>query len=299
MITVLGSINMDLIANVTRLPKPGETVAGNSFVTAPGGKGANQALAARRAGAAVTMAGACGEDEFAVPALTYLRYDGVNLERVKSASTATGVALIFVGGDGENVIAIVPGANAKVSVEDAKAAVAAMNRGDILMLQMEIPPEVIEAGLRAAREKGVVTVVNIAPLTADARRLAGLADIVIANETEFELFAGKSGLDDEAREAEMLKINRDARQTIIVTLGADGVVAARDGQILRARSLDIEPVDTVGAGDTFCGYFAAGLDRGMKFEAALTRAAIAGSLACMKPGAQPSIPFAADVDARL
>ena len=299
MITVLGSINMDLIANVTRLPKPGETVAGDSFVTAPGGKGANQALAAKRAGAAVSMAGACGEDEFAVPALTYLRYDGVDLNRVKSASTATGVALIFVDDDAENVIAIVAGANRMVNAEDARSAVAAMNRGDTLMLQMEIPPEAIEAGLRAAKDKGVVTVVNTAPFTADARRLALLADIVIANETEFELFVGKKGLSDQAREAEMLDINRQSRQTIIVTLGADGVVAARDGRIVRVPGLTIEPVDTVGAGDTFCGYFAAGLDRGLKFETALSRAAIAGSLACMKPGAQPSIPLAAEVDARL
>jgi ribokinase len=299
MITVLGSINMDLIASVTRLPKPGETVAGNNFVTAPGGKGANQALAARRAGASVSMAGACGEDEFAVPALTYLRYDGVNLDRVRSAATATGVALIFVDGDGENVIAIVSGANGRVTAEDAKSAVAAMNRGDILMLQMEIPPAAIEAGLNAARQKGVVTIVNIAPLTADARRLAQLADIVIANETEFELFAGTNGLSDQAREDEMLKINRESRQTVIVTLGADGVVAARDGRIVRAESLRIEPVDTVGAGDTFCGYFAAALDRKLPFDLALRRAAVAGSLACTKPGAQPSIPLAADVDAHM
>ncbi len=299
MITVLGSINMDLIANVSRLPTPGETVTGNHFVTAPGGKGANQALAARRAGATVAMAGACGEDEFAVPALTYLRFDGVNLDRVKSASTATGVALIFVGGDGENVIAIVAGANATVTAEDARHAVAAMNRGDILMQQMEIPPEAIEAGLKAAKEKGVLTIVNIAPLTADAPRLAKLADIVIANETEFELFAGTNGLSDQAREAEMLKINRDSRQTIIVTLGADGVVAARDGKIVRAKSLEIDPVDTVGAGDTFCGYLAAGLDRKLAFDVALQRAAVAGSLACMKAGAQPSIPLAADVDAHM
>ncbi|MDB5522571.1 MAG: rbsK [Rhizobium sp.] len=299
MITVLGSINMDLIASVTRLPKPGETVAGNNFVTAPGGKGANQALAARRAGAAVAMVGACGEDEFAVPALTYLRYDGVNLDRVKSASRATGVALIFVGSDGENVIAIVAGANGTVSVEDAKAAVAAMSRGDTLMLQMEIPPEAIEAGLKAAREKGITTIVNIAPLTADARRLAQLADIVIANETEFELFTDTHGLDNGAREAEMLRVNKDFRQTVIVTLGADGMVAARDGKIVRAAGLKIDPVDTVGAGDTFCGYFAAGMDRGLGFEMALRRAAVAGSLSCMKPGAQPSIPFAADVDSHM
>ena len=299
MITVLGSINMDLIASVSRLPKPGETVAGDNFVTAPGGKGANQALAARRAGADVVMAGATGEDEFAVPALTYLRYDGVNLNRVKSASKATGVALIFVGNDGENVIAIVAGANGTVTAEDAKAVVGDMKRGDTLMLQMEIPPEAIEAGLRAAKDKGITSVINIAPITPDARRLAEMADVVIANETEFELFSGKTGLDGAAREAEMLRINQTTKQTLIVTLGAEGVVAVRNGSLYRAAGLKIEPVDTVGAGDTFCGYFAAGLDRGLRFEAALQRAAVAGSLACMKAGAQPSIPLDRDVQKNL
>ncbi|MBX9455428.1 MAG: ribokinase [Rhizobium sp.] len=299
MITVLGSINMDLIATVTRLPKPGETVTGDHFVTAPGGKGANQALAARRAGATVRMAGACGEDEFAVPALTYLRYDGVQLDRVKSASTATGVALIFVGADGENVIAIVAGANGTVTPEDAKGAVADMKRGDTLMLQMEVPAPAIEAALKAAREKGVTSVVNIAPITSDAQRLAQMADVVIANETEFELFCGKSALVGEAREAEMLRINRENKQTIIVTLGADGVIAAKDGVLHRAKGLTVEPVDTVGAGDTFCGYLVAGLDQGLKFDVALRRAAVAGSLACLKAGAQPSIPVQADVDKHL
>ena len=299
MITVLGSINMDLIAAVTRLPKPGETVTGDHFVTAPGGKGANQALAARRAGATVHMAGACGEDEFAVPALTYLRFDGVNLDRVKTASTATGVALIFVGGDGENVIAIVAGANGTVRADDAKAAVAEMKRGDTLMLQMEIPAPAIEAALTAAREKGVTSVVNIAPITPDATRLAQMADIVIANETEFELFCGKTDLSADAREAEMIRIDRERKQTIIVTLGADGVVAVRKGVLHKAEGLVVEPVDTVGAGDTFCGYLAAGLDQGLKFEVALRRAAVAGSLACLKAGAQPSIPMQADVEKQL
>lgn len=299
MITVLGSVNMDLIASVSRLPSPGETVAGDNFVTAPGGKGANQALAARRAGSAVNMAGACGEDEFAVPALTYLRFDGVNLDRVKSASTATGVALIFVGADGENVIAIVAGANGTVTVGDAKAAVSDMKRGDTLMVQMEIPPPAIEAALVAAREKGVTSIVNIAPFTADSRRLAQLGDIIIANETEFELFCGKTDLDSAAREAEMTRLNAESKQTIIVTLGGDGVVAVRNGVLHKAMSLTIEPVDTVGAGDTFCGYLAAGLDQGLKFDVALRRAAVAGSLACLKPGAQPSIPLQADVDRHL
>ena len=298
MITVLGSINMDLIASVPRLPKPGETVMGDHFVTAPGGKGANQALAARRAGASVCLAGACGEDEFAMPALSYLRSDGVNLDRVRSASTATGVALIFVGGDGENEIAIVTGANGTVSAADARAALSDMNRGDILMLQMEVASATIEAALIAARHKGVTSILNIAPVTADVARLAAMADIVIANETEFELFSGKSDMSAEARQAEIMRISRENEnnQTIIVTLGAAGVVGVRNGVLHKVSGLAIEPLDTVGAGDTFCGYLAAGLDQRLAFEVALHRAAIAGSLACLKVGAQPSIPLQVDVD---
>jgi ribokinase len=299
MITVLGSINMDLIATVARLPKPGETVTGANFVTAPGGKGANQALAARRAGANVAMAGACGEDEFAKSALSYLRADGVNFDRIRTAAEATGVALIFVGGDGENVIAIVPGANGTVNANDARAVLSDMKRGDTLMLQMEVPANAIEVALKRAREMGITSVVNIAPITTDAARLAGMADVVIANETEFELFCGKPVLNAQTREAEMVKISHENNQTIIVTLGADGVVAVRGGVIERAKGLEIKPVDTVGAGDTFCGYLAAGLDLGLSFDVALRRAAVAGSLACLKAGAQPSIPMQTEVDQRF
>lgn len=299
MITVLGSINMDLIATVSRLPKPGETVTGDTFVTAPGGKGANQALAATRAGSKVAMAGACGEDEFAGTSLSYLRHAGTDLTRVRNVAMPTGVALIFVSHDGENVITIVAGANGSVNAEQAKAAVAAMERGDTLMLQLEIPAEAIEAALLAARAKGVTSVINIAPITEDAIRLAALADIVIANESEFELYCGKSGLSQAAREAEMLRLNKETGQTLIVTLGVDGVVAVRKQTLHKASALKVEPVDTVGAGDTFCGYFAAGLDQGLTFETALRRAAVAGSLACLKSGAQPSIPAASEVDAAV
>lgn len=295
MITVLGSINMDLIATTGRLPKPGETVAGTSFSTAAGGKGANQALAARRADAVVRMVGAVGNDGFAEPAIALLSQAGADLAAVKRVSEPTGTALILVGGDGENMIAVVPGANGTVDAADADAAVGAMAAGDILMLQLEIPVHAVERALAAARSKGVTTIINIAPLTADAARLGRLADIVIANETEFELLAGQDGMDSAARVAALHRLHAETAQTIIVTLGGDGVIAIRDGVLLSAEGLVIEPVDTVGAGDTFCGYFAASLDQGLEFAAALRRAAVAGSLACLKKGAQPSVPLAADV----
>ncbi|MDQ0318739.1 ribokinase [Pararhizobium capsulatum DSM 1112] len=299
MITVFGSINMDLIATTPRLPKPGETVAGTSFSTAAGGKGANQALAATRAGAKVRMAGAVGSDAFAADALVLMKEAGTDLSATRTVDEATGTAHILVGGDGENVIVVVAGANGKVSDEDGRAAVAAMSANDTLVLQLEVPPSAIETALIAARQAGIRSLINIAPLTADAARLGRMADIVIANETEFELLAEKSGLSADERIEEMRRLQGETGQTIIVTLGAEGVVALRDGTLYRADGLKIEPVDTVGAGDTFCGYLAAGLDAGLAFETALRRAAVAGSLACLKPGAQPAIPLAKDVDARV
>lgn len=300
MITVFGSINMDLIANTERLPKPGETVAGNGFATAAGGKGANQALAARRAGSTVRMAGAVGEDNFAEPALALLHGAGTDLSAVKRGGTEpTGTALILVGGDGENMIAVVPGANGTVTAKDATVVVDALSPRDFLMLQFEIPAGSVEQALADARKKGVTTILNLAPLIPDAARLGRLADIVIANETEFERLAGQDGMSAADREAALTSLHAETGQTLIVTLGGDGVIAIRDGQLFRANGLVIEPVDTVGAGDTFCGYFTASLDQGLDFEAALRRAAVAGSLACLKAGAQPSIPVSSEVAARL
>lgn len=299
MITVFGSINMDLIATTQRLPKPGETVAGNGFSTAAGGKGANQALAARRAGSTVRMAGAVGRDGFADEALALLDQAGTELDAVRRVDQPTGTAMILVGGDGENMIAVVPGANGTVTTDAADRAIDAMRKGDTLMLQLEIPVPAVERALAAARAKGVTTVLNLAPLIDDAARLGRLADIVIANETEFERLAGQENMSADDREAALKRLNAETGQTLIVTLGADGVVAIRDGVLSRAKGLKIEPVDTVGAGDTFCGYFAASLDEGLDFEAALRRAAVAGSLACLKQGAQPSIPGREEVANKL
>ncbi|WP_312222189.1 ribokinase [Rhizobium rhizoryzae] len=295
MITVFGSINMDLIATTTRLPKPGETVAGQSFTTAAGGKGANQALTARRAGSTVRMAGAVGADGFAEPALALLKDAGVLLDTVRPVSEPTGTAIILVGGDGENMIAVVPGANGAVSAKDAEKSIGLMSGRDILMMQMEVPADAIETAYRLAKAQGATTIFNTAPLTDDAIRLAGLADIVVSNETEFELLIGRSGLSADERVSAMRQMAERSEQTLVVTLGADGVVAIHQGEILQASGLKITPVDTVGAGDTFCGYLAASLDQGLDFASALRRAAVAGSLACLKAGAQPSIPSSDDV----
>lgn len=296
MITVLGSANLDLIGTVSRIPQPGETVPGESFSTAAGGKGANQALAARRAGATVRMFAAVGDDSFAPEATAQLRAGGVDMAGVRTApGLATGVAMIFVDTKGENVIAILPGANGTMSPADAEAALSDMQPGDVLMLQQEIPQAASERGIALATAKGVTTVLNTAPFLDTTAALAGKASIVIANETEFALLAG-DGKPLETLMAEWARVNG---RTIIVTLGPDGARAATPTAQISVPALAVTPVDTVGAGDTFCGYLCAGLDAGMDLEAAMRRAAVAASLACLKPGAQPAIPMSDAVAARL
>jgi len=296
-IHVIGSINLDLIATVSRLPKPGETVAGDRFSSAPGGKGANQALAARRAGAAVTMTGAVGDDAFSASALELLRDGGVDLRRVASATTGTGIALILVGGDGENVIAVVAGANATVGA--ASLAGLGLAAGDVVLLQQEIPLATVASALAAARRAGALSVLNIAPARPERAELAAEADIVVANETEFDLYSDSMGLAGSDRPARMADFVRRSGRTMIVTLGADGVIAATPSGPVRVPALPVTPVDTVGAGDTFCGYLAAALAEGQPLPAALRLAAAAGSLACLVPGAQPSIPLRPKVEAAL
>lgn len=297
MIVVVGSINLDLIANVERLPGPGETVPGSAFATAPGGKGANQALAARRAGADVRMVGAVGHDAFAPEALALLEKAGVDLSAVRRADGPTGTALILVGADGENMIAVVPGANGLVAV--AGLATVGIGKGDHVLLQHEIPLETVAAALGKAREAGAVSILNTAPFHESAASLLPRADYVVANETEFDLYADALGLAAGDRQSRMRAFAEKTGGVVVVTLGADGVLAAGAGMELSVPALPIKPVDTVGAGDTLCGYLAAGLDAGLELPDVLRRAAAAGSLACLKPGAQPSIPVAGEVEAAL
>jgi ribokinase len=294
LITVVGSINLDLIATVDRLPEPGETVPSGGFSTAPGGKGANQALAAARAGGKVRMIGAVGKDGFAAEALACLKEGKVQLANVREAAAATGIALIFVDGKGENVIVIAAGANATVLSGDLVKARFA--KDEVVLLQHEIPLATVEATLAATAEAGAKSVLNTAPFRAEAAKLLAMADYVVSNETEFDLYTEALKLPGRDRAARMRAFVERTGRTIIVTLGADGVIAASPEGELAVPALKVVPVDTVGAGDTFCGYLGAGLDAGLPLEQALRRAAAAGSLACLKPGAQPAIPHGKDVD---
>lgn len=296
MITVFGSTNLDQVGTVSRLPKPGETVAGGTFSMAAGGKGANQALAARRAGAEVRHVSAVGADAFADAALALLKKEGVDLSALKIAEGPTGIAMIFVDTHGENVIAVLPGANGTMTLEDADSALGELGQGSVLLLQQEIPQAATERALDLAKARGATAILNTAPFLDTTPAIAPNAAILIANETEFALLSGRPEAELDAAMSDWAKTHN---QAVIVTLGPDGARAATPERSFAVPALKVTPVDTVGAGDTFCGYLAAGLDAGLDLEAAMHRAAIAGSLACLKPGAQPAIPTAADVDAAL
>ncbi len=294
MIVVFGSINLDLIGRVSRIPAPGETVPGTDFSTAPGGKGANQALAARRAGASVRLIGAAGRDAMGDEALALLEAGGVDLGAVRRLDMAQGVAMILVAADGENVIGILPGANGAVSIADAERDLAALGPDDVLVVQQEIGAGATIRALAMARERGARSLLNTAPFLPTTREAARRADIVVANETEFALLAGAGEL-----EAKMEGYAVATGRTIVVTLGPDGARAVSPEGRFSVPALKVTPLDTVGAGDTFVGYLAAGLGDGLGLEAALRRAGVAASLACLKPGAQPAIPHAGEVDAAL
>lgn len=288
MITIIGSINFDLIAQSPHLPERGETLTGSRFSTAAGGKGANQALAAARAGAQTRMVGAVGQDAFAPQALALLRAEGVDLSRVATRGDATGIALITVEDSGENTIVVIAGANGLVHEDDVHAADL---DGGYLLLQMEIPLPVIEKAIAISETSETTCILNIAPWRDDAAALLPRADIIVANETEFDQAALQLELAGHERLEKMIDFAEHYGRILIVTLGADGVMVATPDEHYCLPALRIKPVDTVGAGDTFCGYLAAGLDSGLSLREACQNAAKAASLACLTAGAQPSIPY--------
>ncbi|MFN4169456.1 MAG: ribokinase [Pannonibacter phragmitetus] len=295
MITVFGSINLDLVAAVERLPLPGETAAGPDHQNFPGGKGANQALAARRAGADVAMTAAVGTDVFAAPALANLEAAGVDLSGVRRLDGATGIAMIGVEASGENLIIVASGVNARVSASWLKGK---LPQGTLLLMQMETPAAEIRAAIAAAREAGATVILNTAPAGDPAvSELASLSDIVIANESEAMEIAGKLGLpgEPEAFVRTVAEGRLGTARLAVVTLGAKGVIAHDGTALYNVPTPKVRVVDTTGAGDAFCGAFAAALDRGDELGAALAFGVAAGSLACTANGAQGSAPDAAAI----
>jgi ribokinase len=297
---VAGSINMDVVATADRHPRIGETVAGTAVLYFPGGKGANQAVAAAKLGAPTTLIGRLGKDAFGDQLKAFLAAEGIDLSFVQQTSQAhTGTAIITVA-NADNTIVVVPGANALVSAADVEAPVLA--KGDIAVSQFEIPLPAISAFFKRARAAGATTILNPAPAVEFDRQLLDLVDILILNETELG-FLTKTELhdtDDYPRfieAARSLQAGKD--KTICVTLGKRGVLALVNGQPLVIDGRAVKAVDTTGAGDCFVGAVAAQLAGGKTIHDALHYANMAASICVQRMGAAPSMPTVAEVSAAL
>ena len=292
MIVVFGSINLDLVARVATLPTPGATLHARGFATSPGGKGANQALAARRAGAEVALFGSTGRDDFAAAALTLIRASGIDVGGVHQHDASTGVALIHVDDAGENAITIVTGANAHATSASIPDAV--LGASTTVLLQFETPASESLAVAKRAKARGARVVLNCAPARSLDPEWLSVIDVLIANAGEAAVIARPFTMStDPAAFAETIASNYDI--AAIVTLGAQGVVAATATARYALPALSVNAIDTVGAGDAFSGVLAAALDRGDPLPVALVSATAAGALACTREGAQPALPFAADI----
>jgi ribokinase len=297
MVIVFGSINVDFIGQVPRLPKSGETVLGSTLMVAPGGKGANQALAARRAGAQVQLVGAVGNDQLAQTALSLLSEAGVDLASVAIRTDHTGCALILVDQLGENSIAVLPGANDAVRAEQLRTLKVA--RGDVLVLQQEVPADEVRAAAADAHRRGARVILNCAPFFPADRSLFDFVSVLVANENEAIALAShvlEPGLEEEAA---MSRLAKQLQLVGILTLGAKGSVAFDGDTVTRVAALPIVPIDTVGAGDTFVGVLAASLEAGEPLASAMRQASVAASLACTVRGAQPAMPSRDMIDRAL
>ena len=295
---VAGSINMDVVATAVRHPKVGETVAGDAVHYFPGGKGANQAVAAAKLGAPTTLIGRLGADAFGQQLRTFLTAQGVDLAFVAdTAASHTGTAIITVA-DADNTIVVVPGANALVTSEDVAAPVLA--RGDIAISQFEIPRPTISAFFTRSRAAGATTILNPAPAMMFGPELLDLVDILIVNETELGFLTGTE-LHDTDAPARFIEAARSlpvgTNTTICITLGKRGVLALIGGEASMIAGRAVKAVDTTGAGDCFVGALAARLAGGTPLRDALGYANAAASICVQRMGAAPSMPTAAEVAA--
>jgi len=288
-IVVLGSLNMDLSVNVPRIPRPGETISGGDLTISAGGKGANQAAACARLGRQVQMVGRVGSDDFGLHIKEGLQVAGVDVTYVtEEPGTPTGTAMILVDGKGENCIVLSAGANRKVTIDSVTSDL--IKNASLLLLQLEIAPEVVYAAVDIAHEAGVIVLLNAAPAIPLPETLYPKIDYLIVNEIEAALLAGVQVTDHASAERAAKILLQFGAKNVMITLGASGALLTTPGKVIHISALKIKAVDTTGAGDAFIGGFASSLVTGEKIEQALEIASAAGALAAMKPGAQSSLP---------
>lgn len=291
-VLVFGSINLDLVFTVPRLPGPGETVLGPAMRLEPGGKGANQAVAAALDGATVALAGAVGSDALAALALAGVRAAGVDLSRVATLEAATGCAAIAVDPEGRNQIVVSAGAN--LAARSSQIADSDLSGATVVVLQGECDPAETAALACRARRAGARVVLNLAPFGPMPREALAAATLLVVNEAEAAGLAGALGTVPEAT-----ALAASVGTAVVVTLGERGAVLADGQEVYAVPAFAVSVVDTAAAGDALVGVLAAGLDRGLSVRDALRRAVAAASLACTRPGTQASLPTALQTDALL
>jgi ribokinase len=296
-VLVVGSLNADLVMRAPRLPCPGETVVGATFEVVAGGKGANQAVAAARLGAPVVMIGRVGDDAFGRLVRDELVRAGVRDDHVRvDPDYPTGTAQIVVDQAGCNAIVVASGANARVEVGDIMQATAMLAAASVAVLQLEIPLVAVAATIAAAKARAVPVVLNAAPAQPLPHDLCAAVDWLVVNEVEAEQLSGRS-IRDVVDALDAAKLMRHPGQRVVVTLGAAGAVLVRDDETEHVSAPAVNVVDTTAAGDAFVGALAAGLHGGDEDREVLRAAVAAGSLACSRAGAIPSLPTVAELHA--
>jgi len=301
MITVVGSLNMDLFIEIAQLPSPGETVLGRNFRSAPGGKGANQAVAVARMGGACMLIGAVGDDPFGAAILANLREAGIDSTNVaRRIGVSCGVAMIALDKNGQNQIVVAGGANETLTPDDVARHAEVFARSKAVVVQLEIPLAAVEAALRLGRQAGALTVLNPAPCLPLSDELLSLCDWIVPNELEAAQLSGLKVRDraDAAKAAKKVR-KRSGGSNILVTLAADGVWLETDAFAGHVPGFKVQAVDTVGAGDTFIGAFVTRLVEGAAAHEAARFGCAAAALAVTRRGAQAGIPFRTEVEAWL
>jgi ribokinase len=288
-VVVIGSLNMDLVARCEHLPRAGQTVFGQDFFTAPGGKGANQAVAAAKLGARVAMAGCIGHDQFGRDLVAGLRGVGVSTDCILAVDRPTGTALITIDGVGANTIVVISGANAACNVALVDQALACPSEPGILLLQHEIPPEANAHAIRAARAAGWFIILNPAPARPVAKELLPLIDIIAPNETEAAAITGHAVASRAAALAAARHLLAQGARAALVTLGGDGALYCDEVTALHCPAVAVQAIDTTAAGDAYIGALAAALANGRPMPDSLGFAAAAAGLSVTRLGAQPSL----------
>jgi len=293
-VVVVGSLNADLVVKSPRFPQPGETISGDDLRIIPGGKGANQAVAAARQGVKTAMIGRVGSDSFGPFLVENLKSNQVDTSHVLSTDSATGTAIIVVDANGQNSIVLSPGANGNVSPADADTA--SFLNSKLLLLQLEIPTPTVLRAAQRAREHGLTVILNPAPAKQLPHELLANVDILIPNESELALLTGLTVTDASSAETAAKEILKQGVQTVIVTLGSKGALLVTDSQVTHVNTYKVDVVDTTAAGDAFIGGFASAMLSGKSLEDSVRYGCACGALATTKFGAQPSLPTKAEVE---